>query len=89
MAGDQDADILLAGQILQMFPQLMDTCRVKAIGRFIQQQQGRLMHQGYGQAETLTHPKRVGADFGGNALLQPHKCDDLFQPVRCDARTHS
>ncbi|MNC70451.1 hypothetical protein D3C75_1212640 [compost metagenome] len=73
MAGDQDAHILLVGQILQMLPQLVDARRVKAVRRFIQQQQGGLMHQGYGQAETLPHPKRVGADFGRNALFQAYK----------------
>ena len=52
--------------------------RVEAAGRFVENGDARLFHEDFGDAETLPHAVRIGADGTASRVLQPHPFERRF-----------
>ncbi len=60
VAGEQQAHPLVAGQVDGQVEDVVAARRVHAVGRLVEDQEPRVVHDGGGDLQPLLHPRRVG-----------------------------
>ena len=87
VAGDEHRPAFLA-KAAEQIPDLLDPRGIKAVGRFVQDQQRRILEQGGGDAEPLLHPKGIGLHRVARSPSQPdpiHRGRHVLPSVPLDA----
>ena len=84
MAGNQDGLSLFFAEGADKGPYLRNTDRIQAIGRFIQDQQLRVMHNGVGNPQTLFHAQRILPKELFVLIGQSHHLQGMLHCVRTD-----
>src|SRR4051812_42819370 len=79
VAGHEHRAALL-GERAQQLADLDDAGGVEPVGRFVQDEQGRVLQEGGGQAEPLAHAERVGLDAVAGPFEQADTSEDLLDP---------
>ena len=85
VAGQDDRDAELRAGPAHQLQHLVAPGRIEAVGRLVQQQQPRIVHQGLGQLDALLHARGVGADGSVALLVEAHVAQHLRGafPSRC------
>ena len=80
VAGHDDRDAELRARPVDQLQHLVTPGRIKAVGRFVQQQQPWIVDQGLGQLDALLHARGVGADRPIAFLVHAHVPQHLGGP---------
>ena len=89
VAGDQHRHAVLAVQPPEQVADLEDAVRIEAVGRFVEDEQRRLVQQRDRDAQALLHAERelIGALAAG--ARESDQCQDLVDAPRPDSGTRS
>ncbi len=87
VARHEDGHALLVGQSAQERPDLHDACRVKAVGRLVQDQKLRLVNQRPGKRQSLLVAQREPPRPSMLVFSQAEKVDDLVDGRRRESRS--
>src|SRR6266536_1351845 len=80
---DHHGDVELPADALDQGQHRFPTGRVQAVGRFVEQQQIRVVYQRLGQLHPLLHAGRVAADLPVPLLVEPDVAQRLRGPFAC------
>jgi len=89
VAGHEDRQPFLAGQLQQKFPDLDDSGRVQPVGRLIQKDQSWMVQQSFCQPQALGISLREHAGPPLRIGTQPQPLDDLAYGLRGSARVET
>ena len=68
---------LVVGEVADELEHLLAALRVHAVGRLVEEQQIRVVHQGLGQLDALLHARRVGLDVAVPGLAEADVVEHL------------
>src|SRR5258708_37597085 len=80
MAGKEDA-LAFTREPVQQIAHLDDTSGIESVGRFVEDEQIRIVEQGDPHAQALLHAERVGTHAILLARLQPNLLQDSFNAL--------
>ena len=77
MRREDEVHALVVGEVADQFQHLLAALRVHAVGRFVEEQQVRIVHEGLRELDALLHPGRVGLDVAVAGLAEAHVVEHL------------
>ena len=88
MAGEEDRQPLLGGQISKKDAQAVNPVGVEAVGRFVQNEKTRLAQQRLGKGKALPHSHGVALDLVVRTFGHPDQVEKLLDLALIDAAKH-
>jgi hypothetical protein len=81
VAGDHDGDPELGTGPADEREHLVAAGRVETVGRLVEQEEPRIVHERLSQLDPLFHARRVPADRPIPLLVEPHVSEHLCSPL--------
>ena len=82
VAGKDQVHALVVGQVAGQFEHFLPAGRVHAVGRFVEDQQLRIVDDGRRQLEPLLHAGGIGLHFAIAGFAEPDVVEHLVRPLQ-------